>query len=148
LPYWLFFLVPALAFLLLAVIYRRQLRLNADVELKRTRKANKVAVRRLKEAALALKQKDVALFYEATHKSLLGYVSDKLRIPMSELSRDNVEQQLTVHGATPEQTATFVDILSTCEFARYAPSDDARAMDDLYARATAIINDLEVSLKK
>ncbi len=148
LPYWLFFLVPALAFLLLAVIYRRQLRLNADVELKRTRKANKVAVRRLKEAAQALKQKDVAHFYEATHKSLLGYVSDKLRIPMSELSRDNVEQQLTAHGATPEQTATFVDILSTCEFARYAPSDDARAMDDLYARATAIINDLEVSLKK
>jgi hypothetical protein len=67
---------------------------------------------------------------------------------MSELSRDNVEQRLAQHGATDEQVQRYVEVLSTCEYARYAPSDDARAMDDLYARATAIINDLEVSLKK
>ncbi len=146
--YWLCFLVPALAFLILAIVYRRQLRLNADVDLKRTRGANKVAVRRLKEAAAALKQKDVAHFYEAVHKSMLGYVSDKLRIPMSELTRDNVEQQLAAHGVAADRIAQYVDVLSTCEFARYAPSTDARAMDELYARATAIINDLEVSLKK
>jgi hypothetical protein len=148
LAYWLFFLVPALAFLILAVIYRRQLRLNADLDLKRTRGANKVAVRRLKEAAAALRDKNVAQFYASVHKSMLGYVSDKLRIPMSELSRDNVEQRLAQHGATDEQVQRYVEVLSTCEYARYAPSDDARAMDDLYARATAIINDLEVSLKK
>jgi hypothetical protein len=146
--YLLGFILPAALFLVLAIVYRRRLKLNSDLTLKRTLKANKVAVRRLKEAAAALREKNVGKFYESVHKSMLGYVSDKLSIPMSELSRDNVEQQLCDHGATADQAARFVDVLSTCEFARYAPADDAKAMDDLYSRASSILNDLEDSLKK
>lgn len=147
-PYWMFFLIPAVAFAIVAIIYRRQLKLNADAGLKRTRKANKLAVRRLKEAALALRSHEEGPFYEAVHKAMLGYVSDKLSIPMSELSRDNVEQQLSRHGAPAEAAADFVDILSTCEFARYAPSHDARAMDEFYTRARRMIENLEDTLKK
>lgn len=146
--YWAFFVFPFVLFLALAFAYRRQLKLNADLDMKRTRKAGKVATKRLKEAAAALKAQDESKFYEAIHKAMLGYVSDKLNIPMSELNRDTVEAQLTDHGATEEQTQRFVDVLSTCEFARYAPSKDAHAMDELYKRASGILDSLEGSLKK
>jgi len=146
--YWLFFLIPLVVFIVIAIIYRRQLKLNADLDLKRTKKANKRAVKRLKEASMALKSQDEGRFYEAVHKAMFGYVSDKLSIPVSELSRDNVEQQLAGHGASADLASRFVDILSTCEFARYAPSHSARAMDEIYRRSCQTLEELEDTLKK
>lgn len=146
--YYLLLIIPQLLFIVIALIYRRQLKLNADLSRKRRGKANKVASKRLKEAAIALKEKNPARFYEAIHKAMLGYVSDKLSIPMGELSRESVEQQLVSHGASEELAHEFVDVLSTCEFARYAPSSDHRAMDTLYERAGKIIGNLDGQLKK
>ncbi len=146
--YWLFFLVPFLAFIVIAIIYRRQLRLNADVVGKRTRKAGKVAERRLKAASAALKAKDETNFYESIHKALLGYVGDKLRIPLSDLSIDNIQQTLLDHkvGDTTIQDVKYV--LETCQFARYAPSHDASAMDELYRKTSQVIDNLESEIKK
>lgn len=146
--YWLFFLIPLVAFIIIAIIYRRQLKLNADLDLKRTKKANKLAVKRLREASVALKSQDEGRFYEAVHKAMLGYVSDKLSIPVSELSHENVEQQLIGHGASADLAAQFVEILSTCEFARYAPTHSTRTMDELYVRSGKMLESLEDTLKK
>lgn len=146
--FWLFFLVPLVVFIVIAVIYRRQVKLNADLDLKRTKKANKLAVKRLKEASVALRSRDEGRFYEAVHKAMLGYVGDKLSIPVSELSHDNVEQQLVGHGASSDLASQFVEILSTCEFARYAPSHSTRAMDELYSRSGKVLEKLEDTLKK
>ena len=148
LGYWLFFLLPFIAFLAIAFIYRRQLRLNADIVGKRTRKAGKVAERRLKEAASALKAKDETNFYESIHKALLGYVSDKLRIQLSELSIDNIQQTLFDHKVGEETVRTVKEVLETCQFARYAPSHDDHAMDDLYKRTSDLIDRLESEIKK
>lgn len=146
--YWLFFIVPFVAFVVLAIVYRRQLKLNADVAGKRTRKANKVAGKRLKEASAALKAKDESKFYEAVHKAMLGYVSDKLRIPMSELNIDNVMEQLTQHHVSEEGVKACKEVLETCEFARYAPSHDEQAMDKLYSKAVETLDRLESEIKK
>lgn len=146
--YWLFFILPFLAFVVLAVIYRRQLRLNADIMGKRTRKAGKVAERRLKEASAALKAKDEANFYESIHKALLGYVGDKLRIQLSDLNIDNIQHTLTQHNVADQTVATVKEVLETCQFARYAPSHDAHAMDDLYRKTAQLIDRLESEIKK
>ena len=85
--YWLFYLIPALVFVVFFLIYRKQIAANANVAKVRTRKANKVAVKRLKLAGKLLADNKKDAFYDEVLKALWGYVSDKLSIPMSRLSR-------------------------------------------------------------
>ena len=141
--YWLWFILPAIAFIVLLFIYRRELKLRADVAGRRTRKANKVASRRLKQAAQALSEKDENLFYESVHKAMLGYVADKLSIQLSELNGDTIREQLAKRQVDEETIKQCADVLSTCEFARYAPSTDDQAMDKLYQEASDTIDRLE-----
>lgn len=145
--YWLFYILPFLGALVGAIVGRRQIKLNADIVGKRTRKAGKVAEKRLRAANTALKANDEANFYEAIHKAMLGYVGDKLRIQLSDLNIDNIQQTLSAHKVTDETIATVKDVLETCQFARYAPSHDAHAMDDLYKKASNTLEKLESEIK-
>ena len=148
LVYWLFYIVPILIFIVLSVIYRKQMKLNANADLRRTKKANKIANRRLKEAAVALKERNQNAFYESLHKAMFGYVGDKLNIKLSELTTTNVKQQLENAGVSGAVIQEYNDIVSTCEFARYAPASDDQAMDSLYKKASDCINSLESQIKK
>lgn len=141
--YWMWFLIPAIAFGVLLFVYRRQLKLRADVALRRTRKANKVASRRLKTAATALEQKQRGEFYESVHKAMLGYVADKLSMPLSEMTGDSIREQLESRHVEEQLIKRCSDVISTCEFARYAPSMEDNAMDKLYEEASATIDQLE-----
>ena len=146
--YWLYYIVPAMIFIIIAFIYRKQMKLNANADLRRTKKANKVAGKRLKEASAALKARNQNDFYEAIHKAMFGYVSDKLNIKLSELSSSNVNQQLEHSGVSQAVIEQYNDIVSTCEFARYAPASDDQAMDTLFKKASDCINSLESQIKK
>lgn len=148
LGYWLFFLIPFLAFVILAFIYRRRIRRMADIAGMRTRRAGKVAERRLKDAKKALKEKDENTFYEAIHKAILGYVCDKLRIPLSDLTQDTISETLQQHSVPEETIKEVKDVLDTCQFARYAPSTDSQAMDVLYKKTSNVIDRLESEIKK
>ena len=148
LAYWLFFLVPFFAFIILAFIYRRRIRRMADIAGMRTRRAGKVAERRLKAAKKALNAKDENAFYEAIHKAILGYVCDKLRIPLSDLTQDTVSEMLEKHSVHPETIHDVKEVLDTCQFARYAPSTDSQAMDVLYKKTSKVIDRLESEIKK
>ena len=148
LAYWLFFLVPFLAFVILAFIYRRRIRRMADIAGMRTRRAGKVAERRLKAAKKALNAKDENAFYEAIHKAILGYVCDKLRIPLSDLTQDTVSEMLEKHSVRPKTIHDVKEVLDTCQFARYAPSTDSQAMDVLYKKTSKVIDRLESEIKK
>jgi hypothetical protein len=78
----------------------------------------------------------------------LGYISDKLNIPVSRLSKDNVEETLNRYGVPNELIREFIDTLNECEFARYSPSDKNRAMDNLYVSAVSVITKIENLIKK
>ena len=95
---------------------------RADVAGTRNRKATKMALKRLHLANTFLKQNLYTAFYEELHKALLGFISDKLNIPASELSRDRISEALTEGGVDAAHAETFIGILDACEFARYAPS--------------------------
>lgn len=146
--YWLFYIIPFVAFVVVAFIYRRRISRLADVAGTRTRRAGKVAERRLKEASRALKAKEESTFYEAIHKAILGYVGDKLRIPLSDLSQDTISETLASHSVSAQTIQTVKEVLDTCQFARYAPSSDSHAMDDLYKKTSEVIDTLESEIKK
>lgn len=146
--YWLYYLIPMLLFVVVFVIYRKQISENSNIAKVRTKKANKIAVKRMKEAGNLLKANKKDEFYDEVLKALWGYVSDKLNIPVSQLSKDNVEEALIAKNVDNELIKTFIKALNDCEFARFAPGDPAQAMDNLYQDAINVISKMENSIKK
>lgn len=145
--YWLWYIIPGVAFILFFIIYRKQIAANANVAKVRTKKANKVAVKRLKLAGKLLAESKKEAFYDEVLKALWGYVSDKLSIPVSRLSKDNVEEELRKYGVDEALINEFITTLNNCEFARFAPGDANQAMDKVYADALEVISKMENSIK-
>ncbi|RHJ83566.1 BatD family protein [Parabacteroides sp. AM08-6] len=146
--YILCYLVPAILFIVFFVIYRKQVKENSDLALVRTKKANKMAVRRLKNAGKLLKENKKEEFYDEVLRALWGYLSDKLNIPQANLTKDNMEAELTKYGVDQALINEFMDILNTCEFARYAPAQALDAMDKLYELTVDAIGKMENTIKK
>ena len=144
--YWLFYIIPALAFIIFFIVYRKQATENANVAKVRTKKANKVATKRMKLAGKLLSEnkKDA---YDEVLKALWGYISDKLNIPVSRLSKDNIEEKLRNHGVNEELIKEFLNALNDCEFARFAPGDENQAMDKVYSSSIEVISKMENSIK-
>jgi len=140
-------IVPAVAVVVLLLLYRKQLKANADAVRVRNRKANKVAVRRLKNAAAYLKAQQRGAFYDEVLKALWGYTSDKLNIPLSHLTKDNIDARLTEAGVEEGVRRDFMDILTACEFERYAPGQGSQTMDELYAQTLKTIDRMENTIK-
>lgn len=145
--YWLCYIVPFLAFALFFIFHYKQAKENANVAKVRTKKANKVAVKRMKVAGKLLAENKKELFYDEVLKALWGYVSDKLNIPVARLSKSNVEDKLQKRGVNDELIKEFIDALNECEFARYAPGDENKAMDNVYATSLNVITKMENSIK-
>ncbi len=141
--YWLWFIIPTVALVVIVIIYRRHLKSAADIVGTRMRKAGKVAARRLKKAAACMKTGDREKFYDEMLVALWGYVGAKLNIPTSELNRQNVAQRLTDAGASQEIVDQFVGVLDDCEFAKYAPGSGDDELKTVYQRGADVINALE-----
>lgn len=145
--YWLWYIIPVLMLVIAVVALRMYVAANADVALNRNRKANKVALRRLKQAGIFLKAHDEAHFYEEVLRAVWGYLCDKFTMSVSELSRDNVQSELLSHGVDNELVARFTAVLDRCEFARYAPSQSGDAMEQLYQETLDAIGEMETRIK-
>ena len=145
--YWLFYIIPALAFIIFFIIYRKQAAENANVAKMRTKKANKVATNRMKLAGKLRSENKKDAFYDEVLKALWGYISDKLNIPVSRLSKDNIEEKLRNHGVNEELIKEFLNALNDCEFARFAPGDENQAMDKVYSSSIEVISKMENSIK-
>lgn len=145
--YYLWYIIPFVLFIVFVVIYRKQAVENANVARVKTKKANKVATKRMKLAGKLLSENKVNEFYDEVLKALWGYISDKLNIPVSKLSRDNIEAELAGHGVSEELIKEFIGALSECEFARYAPGNQNEAMDKVYSASVDVISKMENSIK-
>jgi hypothetical protein len=142
------YLMIAVLFIVFFIIYRKQVKENSNIALVRTKKANKMAVKRLKKAEKLLKENKEGEFYEEVLKALWGYLSDKLNIPQSELTKENVSAELSKYGVDDNLTKEFLDIMNTCEFAIYAPNQSSGAMDKLFGETVDAIGKMENTIKK
>lgn len=146
--YYMCYIVLGILFIVFFFIYRKQVKENSDMALVRTKKANKIAVRKLKNAGKLMKENKKEEFYDEVLRALWGYLSDKLSIPQASLTKDNVETELARYGVDDTLTSEFLDILNTCEFARYAPAQASDAMDKLYELTVDAIGKMENTIKK
>lgn len=145
--YVLLYIIPAALFIIFSIVYRKQIKANANIALMRTKKANKVATKRLKLAKQYLQAQKKDQFYEEVLRAVWGYLSDKLTIPVADLNRENIENELTKYGVGVELISSFIDILDTGEFARYAPSGQAD-MNKLYTDTVDAIGKMENTINK
>lgn len=145
--YWMWYIIPFVLFVGIILMYRKQAMDNANTAKMKTKKANKVAVKRMKLAGKLLSENKKNEFYDEVLKALWGYISDKLSIPVSQLSKDNIEQELSRYGVNEELVKAFINVLNDCEFARYAPGDENEAMDKVYTASIEIISKMENSIK-
>ena len=146
--YLIAYLLPLVAFVLVLFFYRKLIKQRANVALMKTKKANKVANRRLKTARSLMAKNKRDEFYEELLRAIWGYLSDKLTIPVSELNRDNIKSELEKYGADNASTESVIATLDQCEFARYSSMNDDSDMATVYNEACELINKIENVKKK
>ncbi len=133
-------LLPLTAFIGLLFYKRKEVLESADVVKFRSRRALKLAAKRLKDANALLASNNAEAFYTEISRALWQYVSDKLSIDRAELSVDIVTQKL-LEKNIPEEFITRLKLcLETCEFARFAPaSSSSEEKKKMYETASSII---------
>ncbi len=145
---WLMYLIPLLISLVLFIFFRKKALENADLDLVKNKKANKIAQKRLKFAQRLLKEGKKDSFYEEILKAVWDYLSDKLSIPVASLTKEKVADELSKRAVEAPVLNQLNQILSTCEFARYAPNSGQQEMGNLYDDSIRVISELEEVIKK
>lgn len=143
---WAAYILPFLLFVIAMVLGRKQMKANANVAHLRGKKANKVALKRMKTAKKLLDAHDTGKFYDEVLRALWGYVGDKFNMSQESLNKENIEQSLTSRQVPDEQIQQFMKVLNDCEFARYAPGDVNENMENVYNSAISAISKMEDNL--
>lgn len=141
------FLLSLIGFAAFYVVNRKKIEESKNITLVKNKRANKVALKRLKEASVFLKNNQAEKFYEAVIKALWGYLSDKLSIPLAELNREKASTALLEKGISQEVVTELMKIIDDCEFARYAPAAFSGTMQEIYDGAAKVMGIFEKLIK-
>ena len=146
--YFSVFAFSILTFLAILFIRREHVRRNADISRVRNRKAGKIAVKRLRNASACLKNSQLDMFYEEILKSIWGYLSDKLGIPVADMTRSRISESLSERSIDEETISGLNQILDKCEYARFAPTSSGTEAASIYDGASQFIKSVENSIVK
>lgn len=141
------YLLSIIAFAVVFVVNRKKISESANLALVRNKRANKMALKRLKSAAEFMKNNQAEQFFESVIKALWGYLSDKLSIPVADLNRERASASLLDRGVDREVVAELLKIIGDCEFARYAPAAFAGTMNEVYDGAAKVMGVFEKQIK-
>ncbi|MGB3591110.1 MAG: BatD family protein [Nonlabens sp.] len=130
---------------LVVLLRHQQEKRGADVVGNRLRNANRLSKRYLSAARKNLGNHD--LFYISLEKSLHNYLKSKLNIQTADMSKDRVDDLLEQRGATTDTRREFIELLASCEFARYSPSSGTTMQQD-YEKAGRVLNAIDKQLKR
>jgi hypothetical protein len=145
--FYLIYMLSIIGFAVFFVINRKKIKENENIVLVKNKQANKVALKRLKEAAVFLKNNQAEQFYEAVIKALWGYLSDKLSIPVADLNREKAASALLEKGISQDVVSELMKIIDDCEFARYAPAAFSGTMNEIYDGAAKVMGIFEKLIK-
>ena len=143
-----FVIVVAMVLLSVALYFviSKRIRDSHNTVLVKGRRANKVAVQRFRAAERYMREQNRHAFYEEMLRALWGYISDRFNIPVADLTKETIREELTRRGAT-EQAKDITAIISLCEEAQYSPVESA-TMTEIYGRGIEIVSKIESIVKK
>ena len=145
--YWSMYALPMLAFVGLLVWRKREEEFSKDTIKLRNRRANKVALRRLSTANKFLQKNEKTAFYEEISKAVWLYLSDKLTIPLSSLSKEKAHEILFLKNVDGQLLSRIDNVMNDCEVALYAPNYGIQQMQRTYSESVDIISKLEETVK-
>ena len=145
--YWLAVVLLAVAAVVAYIVLQSRISRMKDSALVRSRKANKVALARLRNAENAIRERNKESFYEEMLKALWGYMGDKLNIPAAMLTRENVREGLARRGIRAALIEKYIGVISDCEYAQYSPGTGGQ-MGETYKTAVDVISKLESDIKR
>lgn len=142
--FWGSLIAPLLAIPLAILIRRKREERENDIVGNRMRLANKLARKYLGEAKRNLGQKEE--FYEALHRALHNYLRAKLNLETSEFSKEKIKSVLADRGVDEGTIHSFLELLQSCELARFTPSSRAEMKDD-YGKAAEVITEIDKQIR-
>ena len=144
--YFVIVVAMALLVVMLYFVIGKRIRDSHNTVLVKGRRANKVAVQRFRTAERYMREQNRHAFYEEMLRALWGYISDRFNIPVADLTKESIREELTRRGAA-EQAKAITAIISQCEEAQYSPVDSA-TMNEIYGRSIDIVSKIESIVKK
>lgn len=143
LPFYAGMVVPILAFLIVAFARRKFIERNSDLIGVKKRGATRLAKKRLRAASKYIASNNKTAFYAEIHNAIMSFLSDKFTIPVSELSREHITEQLKKRNIKPETLASLMSALDNCEFARYAPAAVTANLNEVFQTTVKLITELQ-----
>jgi hypothetical protein len=144
--YWLVVVIIISLFVVAFIILRQRIRANRNIVARRMKHADKVAVQRLRIAYRWLNEGNKHSFYEELLRAMWGYIGDKFNIPVSNLTKETIREELYRRGASTEDAEQFCQIISRADEAQYAPTTDGD-MNEVYVDAVDMITKIESVVK-
>ena len=145
--YWILLGAIAVAFLAAYALLRKRIRESQNVAFVRGKRANKVALQRFRAARKFMEEQNRHAFYEEMLRALWGYMSDRFNIPVANLTKENVREELHKRGVAADLTQRFAAIISQCDEAQYSPAASAQ-MNDVYTEGVELISRIEAVIKR
>lgn len=112
------------------------------------RKAARVAKKQLITAEKLMQQNNKDAFYTEVLTAINNYLSSKLNLPVSELSRDNIQKTLSSKAVQSTHIAKLLATLETSEYAKYAPGAVSGDLKAVYNDTVSLITELEEEINK
>lgn len=145
--FWILLLLPLVLFILILLWLRKRKQLQSDVLLFKNKRATKISKKRLSIAKNYMAKSEHDNFYEEINRAMWGYLSDKLAMQNSDLTKDKARETLASLGVSDNLVNDFLDTLNSAEFARYSPSNAIDGMEQTYKSAVKSITEIEGVLK-
>ncbi len=138
---------PLILFLIFLFYRKKNQEINKDVVAVKSRKATKMAKKRLSLAEQHLKLNNKEKFYVEIFSALYGYISDKLNLPVADLSKEHIAEKLLMKNVSSNTINQLTSILSNCEYAQYAPSSVSGDLNNIYSNTVELITKIENEIK-
>lgn len=145
--YWIVLFILFASFVGLLVVFRKRAIDNANIGKLKSKKANRIATKRLRNANKLMLGNESGKFYDEVLRALWGYIGDKLTMPVEQLSRENIHDKLSERGVDEETITMFIHAIDECEFNRYAPGDVKGNMSATFEAAMTAIIKIEDVMK-
>jgi len=144
--FYLGMVLPFFAFFGFLIVQRKNAELNKNAVAMKSRKATKMAKKRLILAEQYLKSNNKEKFYVEIFNALYGYVGDKLNILIADLNKEHISEKLIARSVDSETIQQLLTTLDNCEYARYSPSAVSSDINDIYNNAVQLITKIEDGL--
>ncbi len=142
-----FFILPFIIFISITIVLRKKIKENSNLALVKQRKAGKTSQKRLKKAKKYMVQNLNTEFNKEIISALWGYCSDKLEVPVAELTKDRISDILDKKNINQDIITNLLEVIDKCEFAHFAPASAETELNYIYSEATKIIETLEQNIK-